>query len=56
MFQVILVYSFFTRKKVCESKMQNIRRVKQFKKLRTLKSNECVWKMVKRFDLQDDQN
>ena len=26
------------------------------KKLRTLYSNQCVWKMLKNFDLQDDQN
>ena len=34
--------------------MQNISGVKQFEKIRTLYSNQCVWKMAKKFDLQDD--
>ena len=36
--------------------MQNVWRVKLFQKLKTFYNNQCVLKMVKNIDPQDDKN
>ena len=46
------VFTIVIRKKVRKNKTSE--EWSQFKKLRTLCSNQCVWKMTRNFDLQDD--